>query len=251
MPVSTARFLVRFDDICPGMNWNVWGEIEAILRAHDVKPILAVVPDNQDPHLTVGPEVQDFWDRVRKWQSWGWAIGLHGYQHVYSSGASGLMGLNARSEFAGLSRDAQAGKLARAFDIFSREGVRADCWVAPGHSFDAVTVALLRERGLCVISDGFYLRPVRWQGCLWVPQQLWRFRPMPSGVWTVCYHHNAFGAAQISLLAANVTTYADALTSLHAVAAQPARPIGVADRLTQRAWLAALRAKRVLAKRLH
>src|SRR5260370_42375028 len=53
------------------------------LMARRLKPILAVVPDNQDPMLKVDAPVADFWDRVRQWQARGWTIALHGYQHRY------------------------------------------------------------------------------------------------------------------------------------------------------------------------
>ena len=62
-----ARYLVRFDDFCPGMNWRVWGQVERILRQADVSPVLAVVPDNQDQHLNVHPAATDFWQQVRNW----------------------------------------------------------------------------------------------------------------------------------------------------------------------------------------
>ena len=96
------QYLVRFDDICPTMNWSVWTQIEAELRQRNIKPILAVVPDNQDAKLRVDSPRSDFWDCVRGWQALGWTIGLHGYQHRYVTQQSGIVGLNARSEFAGL-----------------------------------------------------------------------------------------------------------------------------------------------------
>src|SRR5262249_51515409 len=43
--------------------------------------------------------------------------------------------------------------------------------------------------GVKTISDGMSLYPYRdAQGVFWVPQQLWRFREAPFGVWTVCMH---------------------------------------------------------------
>ncbi|MGZ3443367.1 MAG: DUF2334 domain-containing protein, partial [Polyangia bacterium] len=95
--IEGARYLVRFDDICPGMNWPVWREIEKILVDADVKPLLAVVPSNEDAHLDVGPKEARFWDLVRGWQARGWTIGLHGYQHRYVTRQAGLVGLNERS----------------------------------------------------------------------------------------------------------------------------------------------------------
>jgi predicted deacetylase len=180
------------------MNWDVWTEIERSLLEFKIQPILAVVPDNRDPHLQVGPARPHFWQEVRRWQSQGWTIGLHGYQHHFVTRSAGIVGLNERSEFAGLSADQQGAKLQLALGIFEREGVTADVWVAPAHSFDAVTVKTLKNHGLRIISDGFFTVPrVDADGVFWIPQQLWRFRRMPFGVWTVCVHHNAWTSANV------------------------------------------------------
>ena len=80
---SECRYLIRFDDICPTMNWAGWDAIESLLMRHSIRPILAVVPDNRDPKLIVDSPCADFWERVRKWQRAGYAIALHGYQHRY------------------------------------------------------------------------------------------------------------------------------------------------------------------------
>jgi peptidoglycan/xylan/chitin deacetylase (PgdA/CDA1 family) len=189
---------MRFDDVCPTMNWSVWERIEPLLHGNGIKPILAVVPDNRDPKLVVAAPRADFWDKVRAWQAEGWCIALHGYQHRYETREGGLMGINEYSEFAGLPEDVQREKLARALAIFAEQGVRADAWVAPAHSFDAVTVSLLLELGVETISDGFYYRPVRHLGAIWIPQQFWHFRPMPGGLWTVCLHCNGYGEAEIA-----------------------------------------------------
>src|SRR5579863_9070115 len=57
-----ATYLLRFDDLCPTMNWAVWQQIETALIEANVRPILAVVPDNKDPELSVGPERERFWE---------------------------------------------------------------------------------------------------------------------------------------------------------------------------------------------
>src|SRR5437773_4931297 len=93
----------------------------------------------------VDPPSNDFWPRVREWQARGWSIGLHGHQHVYVNKNAGIMGITSQSEFAGVAPERQAEKLRAALEIFGREGVRADCWVAPSHSFDLTTVALLAQ----------------------------------------------------------------------------------------------------------
>ena len=200
-----ARYLVRFDDICPGMNWSVWRDIEAILVEQQVKPMLAVVPDNADSNLDVAPKVEDFWPRVREWQARGWGIGLHGYQHRYVTREAGLIGINDRSEFAGLPAAEQQDKLERGLAIFRAQSVRADVWIAPAHSFDDATLEALHRLGVPAVSDGFFLTPHRdRRGLVWVPQQIWGFRYRPFGVWTVCYHHNAWTPADVRRFAADL-----------------------------------------------
>lgn len=184
-----GRYLLRFDDICPRMDWEAWEPLEDATRECGIKPILAVVPDCQDPKLNVGPPVLDFWARVRGWQAEGWAIGLHGFQHRYATQDPGILGLHPSSEFAGLAFEDQVDKLRRGLAIFRQEGVRADCFIAPGHSLDWTTVAALQTVGLRVISDGLALGPCRDAlGTIWVPQQIASIRPIPVGVWTFCYH---------------------------------------------------------------
>src|SRR4051812_5394902 len=134
-----ARYIVRFDDICPTMNWGVWDEVESHLIARGIRPILAVVPDNRDPALEVGTLREDFWPRVRHWQSLGWTIATHGLHHLYETRSSGLLGLNESSEFAGLGVNEQRRKLETARSIMGDNGVSSDTWIAPAHSFDEAT----------------------------------------------------------------------------------------------------------------
>lgn len=244
-----ARYLIRFDDVCPTMDWAAWQAIEASLRQHRVRPLLAVVPDNRDPKLAVAPARADFWDRVREWQAAGWTIALHGHQHRYVSNDAGLMGINDRSEFAGLPEAEQRDKLEAALAIFAAQGVRADAWIAPAHAFDATTVDLLRELGISTISDGFSPWPGRDRGgSLWVPQQLWRLRPMPFGVWTVCYHCNGWSSARIERFGVELQRYAGRIASLEEIERRwRDRRRGLVDHASHAAWLAALRARRRIA----
>lgn len=210
-----ARYLIRFDDICPGMNWTAWQQVEEIVREAGVRPLLAVVPDNRDPALNVAEPVTDFWDRVRGWQAMGWSIGLHGYQHRYVTHASGIIGRNRYSEFAGLARDEQKDKLSQGLQIFAGHGVRADAWIAPAHSFDETTVELLGELGIDTISDGYALSPYRCErGMLWIPQQFGRFIGMPTGTWTVCLHVNSWTSKDVASFRAGVQRFSHRTVSL-------------------------------------
>jgi peptidoglycan/xylan/chitin deacetylase (PgdA/CDA1 family) len=227
----SARYLLRFDDICPGMNWAVWSRIEPLLEKHGVKPLIAVVPDNRDPKLNVQAPRDDFWAWVRARQAAGWCIAIHGYQHLYETRDPGIMRINFKSEFAGLPEHVQRDKLTRGLGILRDNGVRADAWIAPGHSFDATTVRVLLELGVDTISDGFFFRPVQYLGAYWIPQQLWHFRPMPGGIWTVCLHHNAYQEAEITRLRVWLDQYASRMMSASQVKQEyAARPAGLADR---------------------
>lgn len=189
--VDGPRYLIRFDDVCPTSQWGLWDEVEGILKSYDIRPIVAVIPDNQDEALHFGPPLADFWGRMRRWQANGWTIGLHGYQHRYVTKSSGIIGVNRYSEFAGLPFDEQYQKLEAATKIFQRELLDTGMWIAPAHSFDWNTVRALKQLHITTISDGLHLWPYRDKsGMFWIPQQLGDFHKMGPGVWTVCIHLN-------------------------------------------------------------
>ena len=213
-----ARYLLRFDDLCPTMNWPVWDQIEAVLEQENIQPILAVVPDNQDEVLRFGAAEPRFWDRVRAWQTRGWTVAMHGWQHRFVSEHAGLLGVNKFSEFAGIARDQQQAKLSAGRAVFERERLAARMFVAPAHSFDEVTLELLSSLGFRYVSDGFFPFPhVDRFGLLWIPQQLWAFRRRPLGVWTICFHINAWSTRELSQFRANVRAYRDAICDVETV----------------------------------
>ncbi len=194
-----TAFLLRFDDLCPTMDLERWEPVERLLVDAGVRPILAIVPDNRDPHLEVAPEDDGFWERARVWAARGWTVAMHGYQHATVTDQPGVLGLHGRSEFAGLTLEEQTSKVRAAMAIFEREGLRPEVFVAPNHAFDPATLRASRSVGIDTVSDGFGLAPyVDPDGMLWIPQQLWRFRATPPGVWTVCSHTNAWDPARLA-----------------------------------------------------
>jgi predicted deacetylase len=227
-----AQYLLRFDDLCPTTNWAVWNRVEALLDQYSIQPLVAVVPDNRDPLLQCAAPDPAFWQRVRAWQQRGWTIALHGYQHLYVTRHSGLVGRNRYSEFAGLPGAEQRRKLQAGLAIFQTEGVRADCWIAPAHSFDRTTVSLLLEAGINCISDGYALRPYRCQqGAFWVPQQIANFRHLPAGVWTFCLHPNGWTDSDIHSFEMFLAQYSPLITNLSRIEAQYSnRRASMADR---------------------
>jgi len=247
----TARYLIRFDDICPTMNWGIWSKVEQVLVETETKPILAVIPDNQDKNLRIADSDCSFWEKVKSWQQKGWTIGLHGYQHKYVKKDCGIIRLNTRSEFAGLPFEEQERKINRAVAIFRDKGVHPDLWIAPAHSFDRITIAVLKKCDITIISDGYYLFPhAGADGVFWLPQQLWRFRWLPFGVWTVCCHHNAWSERDIVRFQSDVLQYRNAITDVPEIARifQRRRPTWP-DQLFSSLFLFSVRTKRFISSR--
>src|SRR5712664_3650155 len=249
--MQRAQYLIRFDDICPTMNWSVWRQVEEILVQFEVKPILAVIPDNQDEKLRVCELNNGFWDEVRGWQARGWTIGLHGFQHLYTTRDGGLIGINKYSEFSGLSYAEQESKIRQALDIFQRECVVPDLWVAPGHSFDRTTIRVLFELGIRRLSDGFSLYPhLDCDGMMWVPQQLWRLRKMPFGLWTVCLHLNPWTGEDVARFRFEVQKFVAGLTDCSSVVATyPDRRSNALDPIFFRVYQASVKGRKWLRKR--
>lgn len=206
-----TQYLVRFDDICPTMNWSMWERVETLLNQYQVKPLLAVIPDCQDPNLAHSEARSDFWNRVREWERQGWTIAMHGYQHSYVTQEAGVLGIQKASEFVGISDQEQIEKIQKSMAIFKQQQVDPQFFVAPSHSFDQSTVKALLQVGINTISDGFGFYPYvdRTSGMLYLPQQMWRFRSMPPGIWTVCLHHNTWGEAELAAFAKDLEKYSE------------------------------------------
>jgi predicted deacetylase len=213
-----ARYLVRFDDICPTMNWSVWNRVEQILKDNRVSPILAIIPDNRDPYLECDPPNPNFWERARAWQERGWTIGLHGYQHQFVSDSPGILGMYPRSEFAGLPLEAQKQKVSQGLEILAAQKIRPIVWVAPAHTFDENTLIALRDSGIRTVSDGF-LPLARYDalGMLWIPQQFWHFRRLPFGTYTVCCHANSWTDIDVEKFRRDIETYRNQFTTVQEV----------------------------------
>ena len=244
-----ATYLVRFDDICPTMDWESWDKVEKVLISEGIRPILAVVPDNRDENLIFGKENEHFWLKVRTWKKMGWSIAIHGYQHLYQTNDSGLLGLNKYSEFSGLSYEQQSKKLQKALKIFESHDVKPNLWVAPAHSFDKVTVRVLSDLGIEVISDGFFKRPVKYMNMIWIPQQLWKFRHFRSGIWTVCYHVNGMKKEELERICSDLNQYNESIISLDYVLKNTSiNSFTILDNIFSKVWVRLIKLKRILSR---
>jgi len=97
----STRYVIRFDDITPGMAWSKFKPFEAVADALHLPFLIGVVPQCRDLSLSVEPERADFWPWVRERASKGWTIAQHGYTHLYATKESGLLGIGGKSELAG------------------------------------------------------------------------------------------------------------------------------------------------------
>ena len=80
---SNTGILIRFDDIAPNMCWEMMDKCQELLDYYDLKPVMGVIPDNQDNELLKYPKRENFWETVKKWQFNNWSIAMHGYNHLY------------------------------------------------------------------------------------------------------------------------------------------------------------------------
>jgi predicted deacetylase len=212
-------YLIRFDDIAPNMNWEGYFRVKRLFQEFEVRPLLGVIPKNRDPELISIPQYRtDFWDEIRKVQSDGWEIAMHGYQHVYDSFGEDLLGMRTRSEFAGHDLHTQHTRLKHAKAIFDRERVKVDVFFAPSHTFDENTLDALKLIGITSISDGYSLFPLNDHGILFVPQLVGRPVAFPFGVYTSCHHLNYFRESDFLMLErfvrrnhSRILTYSQAL----------------------------------------
>lgn len=241
-----AQYLLRFDDLCPTVSREQWQRCRALIAEFGVKPILAIVPDNQDPELQISSEDAGFWDSMRAMESAGAAIGLHGYRHLCAGRGRSLVPLHKKSEFAGVDDATQREWIHNGLRMLCAQGLNPKVWVAPRHGFDAGTLRALREEGIGVLSDGLARVPFVRGGAAWIPQQLWAPVHKKKGLWTICLHPNTMSDAQIAELYVFLRDHAGQCTSVDAVldAFKPAQ-LNLSERLREQLVLARLAASRV------
>lgn len=229
--MAETRYIFRMDDACPWMLHEKWQTLEDLFDRYGVKPVVAVVPDCQDPGLREGVEDAGFWKKAQAWQAKGWDIALHGYDHVYRGKNRGLVPLNARTEFAGQSEAVQRQKIRDGWRLLNERGLKPTVWIAPAHTFDKTTLkCLLEETSIRVVSDGLSSRPFHRYGFTWIPQQTWGPHTCPAGVWTICLHPNTMSADMPDRIERFLKQHSHEVTALGALGAAT-RPWGLSDGL--------------------
>jgi predicted deacetylase len=186
-----AQYLLRLDDLCPTHPPARWDRFRRVIEEYRIRPILAVIPDNRDRQLNASPYDPRFWDQMREMEAGGATIAVHGYQHRCVALGESLLGLDRRSEFAGVDPDTQRAWIRAGFAILRERRLDPQLWIAPRHGFDRNTLGALEAEGVKYISDGFARVPHRRHGVIWIPQQLWSPATKSKGLWTICIHPHA------------------------------------------------------------
>ena len=217
---ATARYLLRFDDLCPTMDRGRWERFRALIERFGLRPILAVIPDNRDVGLDYDPPDPGFWEEMRALEAGGATIGLHGYRHLCEESGRSLIPMHGRTEFAGASLETQRSWIEAGLGMLRVQGLRPQVFVAPRHGLDAVTLRVLREEGIGLISDGLARRPFRDLGLVWIPQQVWGPVEKESGLWTICLHSNSATDEDVAVLEFFLERFSGQFTSVDRVLAE-------------------------------
>lgn len=238
-----ANYLIRLDDAHHRYDKDKWQRIEQMLFEYDVKPIVAVIPDNRDPQISAAPAADPaFWSTVRAWQDKGWAIAIHGLHHVLIPAKNPTLSFAKHSEFCGKSVNEQVDMLRAALKIFKTEQCSPAYFVAPAHGYDSNTIEAIKQTGAnLVVSDGFCFRPVQQSGIRYIPQQLWRPRRMPFGLWTICLHPSSMGERDFDRMGRFIKEFRSAIVSADEIRSFPSKSIF--DNVFERALLCVIRTK--------
>lgn len=197
-----TKYLMRLDDACPKRDVAKWDRMETLLDKYGVKPLVGIIPDCKDPDMDCYTGDIEFWTkRISKWQTKGWQLALHGYNHIFRTDSGGINPVNSRSEFAGVLYEEQKEMIADGVRILRNYGINPKVFFAPAHTFDENTIkALLEVSDVRIISDTPANKPYSKYGMTFVPQQSGRVRKLPFNTVTFCYHPNAMRDSEFSQL---------------------------------------------------
>lgn len=196
-----SKYILRLDDAAERMDIAKWNRVEILLDKYNIKPLVGVIPNCQDPMMKEYPIDSSFWNKVNEWKNKGWIIALHGYNHVYCTNKGGINPVNNRSEFAGVPLEQQKEKVREGVKIFCKNGHNPQVFFAPSHTFDENTIkALKEESNIRIISDTVANKSYQQYGMTFVPQQSGQVRKLPFHLVTFCYHPNIMTEQDFFLL---------------------------------------------------
>ncbi len=183
------KILIRFDDICPTMDFVQWERADKLLRKYNIRPLLGVIPECKDPDLKIEPEHEDFWELIKSLERKGYTLAMHGCYHLYRTNVRGMVNNSNHSEFAGLPFEEQYRMICHGKKILAQHKIHTDIFFAPAHSYDENTLRALAKAGFKFISDGKSYKPYKMHGIKCIPC---RSEGCPyikkSGYYTAVFH---------------------------------------------------------------
>lgn len=263
----SMKIAIRMDDITPDMNWENFLRFKRLCDRYQIKPLIGVVPDNQDENLhfesasqnkivsASGKAVsfdltdtdnqpsdipQDYWGYLRRLQQEGWRIAQHGYIHCYHTQKMGCFPLNKLSEFAGIPYQQQYEALKAGKELLQSHGIDTDIFMAPAHSYDKNTLRALKKLGFAKLTDGFGKVPYQWCGFIFYPISYRQSSSLKkaSGYTTFVVHANGMNQGDFKQYEHLFQTYSDRLISFTEYMEVPPKKRSVAGRIAE--YLAAL-----------
>ncbi len=198
-----VKIAVRMDDITGDMDWKRFRQVEAILDGYGIKPLLGVVPFNEDELLQREAFSETFQEEIERWKEKGWSFALHGYQHLYSTKKGGVFPLNNFSEFAGVSFEKQKKMIEEGKEQLQSWGLCTSIFMPPAHSFDKNTMKALRENGFTHITDGLGSMPFQRLGITFLPISFRKKKDVAreNGYTTVVLHTNTMNEGDMTAFA--------------------------------------------------
>ena len=189
---DNTGILIRLDDIAENMNWDLMKKSELLFDKHKIKPLLGVIPNNEDSQLLTYPKRNNFWDQVRNWRDKGWKIAMHGNTHVYDKMCKkdDYFNYGGGSEFFGHSLETQITKIKNGLKKFNDEKIKIGTFFAPNHTFDKNTLIALKKSGINVVIDGYGLMPYTEHDIKFIPQLFLKALLLPFGIQSTQIHLN-------------------------------------------------------------
>tara|TARA_B110001452_G_scaffold244187_1_gene228081 strand:- start:3265 stop:4038 length:774 start_codon:yes stop_codon:yes gene_type:complete len=189
---KNTGLVLRLDDISANMSWKYMDKCEVLFDKFNIKPILGVIPNNQDPELLSHPKNSNFWDRVRSWEKKGWEISMHGYTHLYEqqTNKKDIFNYGGSSEFFGLNYENQLHKIKSGLKKFNDKNISVRSFFAPNHTYDINTLKALEKSGIKVVIDGYGLFPYFKFNLFFIPQLFYKEIMLPFGIQSTQIHLN-------------------------------------------------------------
>lgn len=209
------KIAIRMDDITPDMDWTRFLKFKELCDLYKVKPLIGVVPKNEDKNLSIDAPRADFWEYIRGLQKDGWTIAQHGYTHVYATNEAGIFPLNHFSEFAGVEYSEQYEAIRLGQNILKENGIETDIFMPPAHSFDKYTLKALDNLCLRRVTDGFGKYPYLRNNIVFYPISHSQKAALKArrGYTTFVVHSNTMEAADFKRYKRMFKRYRDRLIS--------------------------------------